>query len=368
MSTNIKTIETRLFLIPLAEVLTDAKHGNHSHFELITATVTLEDGSSGTGYSYTGGLGGRAVFDMVEYDLKPALIGEDGGAVEALWEKMNWKVHYVARGGIASFAVSCIDIALWDIRCRKAGQPLHKMAGGNRNWTKAYYGGIDLNFPLEKLLANIEKQLASGHESVKIKLGQETLEEDIERIAAVRKLIGPERTFMVDANMSWSVDKAIRATRLMEAYNIYWLEEPTIPDDFPGYARIAEASPVPIAQGENLHTVYEHRYAMEWGKISFPQPDASNIGGITGWLKVARMAEVFNLPVCTHGMQELHVSLMAAMPNADFMEVHSFPIDRYTKRPLVLKEGRAYAPDEAGTGVEFDWDKLKAYTFLSSVD
>ncbi|MDC7235065.1 MAG: mandelate racemase/muconate lactonizing enzyme family protein [Spirochaetales bacterium] len=361
---KIKDIKTTLFRVPLAEVLTDAMHGNHSHFELITARVTLEDGTEGVGYSYTGGFGGRAVYDVVEYDLKPFLIGEDAACVESLWERMNWKIHYVARGGIASFAVSCIDIALWDIRCKKAGQPLYKMAGGNRNWTKAYYGGIDLNFPLDKLLSNIENQLASGHESIKIKLGQKTLDEDIERIAAVRNLIGPERDFMVDANMSWSVEKAIKATRRMAEYNIYWLEEPTIPDDFPGYAVIAEASPVPIAQGENLHTVYEHRYAMEWGKISFPQPDASNIGGITGWLKVARMAEVLNLPVCTHGMQELHVSLMAGMPNADYLEVHSFPIDQYTKRPLVLKDGLAYAPETPGTGVEFDWNKLEEHTFL----
>lgn len=361
MGSSIAAIETQLFRIPLPEVLVDAKHGTHTHFEVVTATVRTKEGLSGTGYTYTGGFGGRAIYDMVEYDLKPQLLGRDSDCIESLWEDMQWGVHYVARGGIASFAISAIDIALWDIRGRKAGIPLYKLVGGADSSTKAYYGGIDLDYSLEKLLSNIEKQLAAGHESVKIKLGQNRLEEDMKRIAAVRKLIGPDRVFMVDANMGWSVDTALKAVELMAPYNIYWLEEPTIPDDFFGYARIAEKSSIPIAMGENLHTIYEHRYAMQYGKIGFPQPDASNIGGVTGWLKVAKMAESFNLPVCTHGMQELHVSLMSAMPHGDYLEVHSFPIDEYTLRPLVLKEGRAYAPDTPGTGVEFDWKKMGPY-------
>ncbi|SHH84332.1 mandelate racemase/muconate lactonizing enzyme family protein [Clostridium grantii] len=358
---KIKDIKTNLFHVPLRESLSDAKHGTHTFFELITVTVCLEDGSEGTGYTYTGGVGGRAIYDMVEYDLKPILIGKDGDKVEALWDEMNWKVHYVARGGIASFAISAVDIALWDIRCKNANLPLWKMVGGVNDSTKAYYGGIDLAFSQEKLLDNIKNQLAKGHTAVKIKLGKETLQEDIERVAAVRELLGPEKVFMVDANYSWSVEKAIKAVKALEPYDILWLEEPTIPCDFKGYARIADHSNIGIAMGENLHTIYEHRHAMEIGKVSFIQPDASNIGGITGWIKVAHMAEGFNIPVCTHGMQELHVSLLSGIPNAGYLEVHSFPIDEYTMRPLVLKNGRAISPDVSGTGVEFDWKKLSQY-------
>ena len=113
--------------------------------------------------------------------------------------------------------------------------------------------------------------------------------------------------------------------------------------------------------GENLHTIWENRMAMEIGNVSFIQPDASNIGGITGWMKVAAMAEGYNVPVCTHGMQELHVSLLAAIPNNAYLEVHSFPIDQYTTQPLVLEEGLAYAPEIIGTGVEFDMEKLGQY-------
>ncbi len=196
---------------------------------------------------------------------------------------------------------------------------------------------------------------------MKIKLGQKTLAEDIDRIKAVREAIGPDITFMVDANYSWSVSTATQALREMLPYDILWLEEPTIPDDYLGYAKIAERSTIGIAMGENLHTIYEHRLAMEIGKVSFIQPDASNIGGITGWMKVATMAEGYNVPVCTHGMQELHVSLLAAIPNNAYLEVHSFPIDKYTKRPLEVKDGLAYAPETIGTGVDFDFEKLNQY-------
>lgn len=359
--TKIVEVIPAIYHVPLSQPLSDAKHGTHTFFELVLATVVLEDGSRGTGYTYTGGVGGRAIYDMIKYDLSPRIIGEDANQVESLWDEMQWHVHYVARGGIASFAISAIDIALWDIRAKKAEQPLYKLLGGSSNTTKAYYGGIDLGFTKDELLTNISNQLAKGHKAIKIKLGQKTLAEDIDRIKAVRELIGDDIVFMVDANYSWDVNTAVQALKLMEPYNILWLEEPTIPDDYIGYKKIADRSSIGIAMGENLHTIYEHRMAMELGHVSFIQPDASNIGGITGWLKVAAMAEGYNVPVCTHGMQELHVSLLAAIPNNAYLEVHSFPIDEYTTRPLVLKDGLAYASEEVGTGVTFDFDKLDQY-------
>lgn len=358
---KIVDITTEYYRIPLTEKLGDAKHGIHTHFELPIVKLTLEDGSEGIGYTYTGGTGGRSICAMIEYDLKPFLLGKDASCVEKLWEEMNWKIHYVGRGGIASFAVSAIDIALWDLRAKKAGEPLWKLAGGAQNSTKCYAGAIDLNFPLEKLLRNIQGYLDKGFNAVKIKLGQETLQEDLNRVAAVRELIGPDIIFMVDANMKWSIETAIKAAKLLREYDILWLEEPTIPDDYTGYKRISTEGGMAIAAGENLHTIYEFQNMIARGNIDFPQPDASNIGGITGWLKVAHLAFVHNLPVCTHGMQELHVSLMSAMPHASYMEVHSFPIDQYTTRPLVLENGRAIAPDKPGTGVEFNWELLKNY-------
>lgn len=351
----ISSVVVEHYNIPLAEVLTDAKHGDHTHFELVVCRIMSSDGFEGVGYTYTGGKGGHAIKSIIDHDLIEFLKNKPCDQISTIWDDMNWHLHYVGRGGLVSFAVSAVDIALWDIRCKRAGLPLWKAAGGASNTTQCYAGGIDLNFSKTRLLENIQGYLDRGFKAVKIKVGKDDYLEDVERVAAVRELIGSDVTFMVDANYSMSIEESIRFANAIEKYEITWFEEPTIPDDYSGYATIAQNTTIPLAMGENLHTPHEFSYAIAQSQLGFLQPDASNIGGITGWLQIAAMAKDANLPICSHGMHELHVSLMASQSHAGYLEVHSFPIDEYTTTPLKLnEEGLAIAPESIGTGVEFD--------------
>ena len=355
---KITGLEARLYRLPLPEPMGDAKHGVHEHFELVAVMGRTDDGLEGVGYTYTGGVGGHAVLAILRHDLAPLLQGADPGDIRALYDAMYWKTHYVGRGGVAGFAQSAVDIALWDLKGKREGQALWRMAGGHGQQTDAYAGAIDLNFERDRLLSNIAGYMARGFQAVKIKVGRP---DDAERVAAVRALIGPDKKLMVDANYGLSVEEAIASAIAFKPNDVFWFEEPIDPEDHAGYVAVAKAGGIPLAQGENLHTADEFRRAAASGALAFLQPDASNCGGVTGWLEASGIAKAAGLPVCSHGMHELHVSLMSAQAHAGWLEVHSFPIDAYTTQPMRFEGGKAIAPTDPGTGVAFDWAKLAPF-------
>lgn len=353
---RIEAVTVRLFDVPLDEVLVDAKHGDHSHFQLVTCTVRDADGAEGTGYTYTGGRGGTAVAAMLRDDVAPWLAGRDPEP-EAAHDGLFWHLHYVARGGVAAFAISAADIALWDLALARAGRSLRDAAGGASDRCPCYGGGIDLGYDLPKLVRSAEGFLERGLGGVKIKVGRP---DDLERARAVRAAVG-DAPFMVDANYALDRATAIERAHAFRDLGVAWFEEPVEPDLYDDYAAIHAATGCPLAMGENLHTLHEHGMAVERASLAVLQPDASNCGGITGWLRAARLAEAAGVAVSSHGMQELHVSLVSARPNPAPMEVHAFPIDRYTTRPLRVRNGHALAPDAPGTGVSFDWARLAPF-------
>jgi len=350
---TITNVENKYYLLPLKEPLGDSMHGIQTHVVLVTTEITVASGEKGLGYTYTGGPGGMAIWQMLESDFKPALLGRDADCIEAIWRDMYIKLHYVGRGGLIAFALACMDVALWDLKCLRAGLPLWKMIGGGSGQTKAYAGGVDLNFTVEHLLKSVQGYLDNGHKAVKIKVGKDNLWEDVERVAAVREYLGPDIVLMADANYKWTTSEAVAASNALAKFNLLWLEEPVDPDNIRGHRVLAEQGSTAIATGENFRNIYEFEHMFTYGHIDFPQPDVSNIGGITPFLKVAAMAAALQLNVSSHGMHELHVSVLSGLPNPAYLEIHSYPLDQYTTRPMVVTNGIAIPPDATGTGVVF---------------
>ena len=357
---KIEKVEATHYRIPLPYVMTDSTHGAMTHFELVTAQITDQQGVEGLGYTYTVNHGGGAVYSLVDQALVPLLIGADSERIAALWEQMWWALHYVGRGGIASFSIAAVDIALWDLKARRQQTPLWKLLGGYDPKVLAYAGGIDLQLPLEELLQQTNNNLSKGFRAIKMKVGRDKLSEDLSRVAAMRDHLGNDFPLMVDANMRWTRDEALKAFQALAEYGLYWVEEPLIPDDETGHAMLANLGKLPIATGENFRTIYEFQRMIAAGGVTFPEPDVSNCGGITPWMKIAALAESHNLKVTSHGVHDLHVHLLAAVPNKSYLEAHGFGLEPYIQNPMVIEEGFATAPDRPGHGVEFDWPSLSA--------
>ena len=358
---NIKNVEILAYTVPLKEPVKAYAAGLMTGFGVVIVKITDENGNVGQGYTTMHSNQELAIARIIEDTFKPILLNSDSTLIEYLWRQMWKQTHYAGRGGSVSFAIAAVDAALWDLMGQRLKQPLWKLLGGYSSKVKVYAGNIDLNFPIEKIKDNATKNIEQGYKAIKMRLGRETLKEDLQRVEAVRNHIGDSVELMADANEAWRVDQALKASNELANFNLTWLEEPITPDDYRGYAYLKNNGATPIAAGENLHTLKEFQELFYHNGVDFPEPDYTTCGGFTPFMKIAKLAEAYNLPVMSHGAHDVHIQLLAACPNTAYMEVHAFGIEDYITNPLKIENGYGIAPDLPGIGFEFDLEKLKKY-------
>ncbi|HET7526767.1 MAG TPA: mandelate racemase/muconate lactonizing enzyme family protein, partial [Burkholderiaceae bacterium] len=310
--------------------------------------LRMDDGTSGTGYSYTIGTGGSSVVALLKDHLAPRLIGRDAACIEAIWRDLMFATHATTVGAISSLALAAIDTALWDWRCLRDGQPLWRAAGGAKQRTPVYTteGGW-LHLSIDELVRESVAAKDAGFRGAKIKVGKPHVSEDVARLRAVRGAVGDAFEIMVDANQCFTLSEALRRAPRYAELGVAWFEEPLPADDIVGHARLAAASAVPIAVGESLYSPAQFAAYVQRGACSIVQVDVARVGGITPWLKVAHLAEAVNLAVCPHFLMELHVSLTAAVPNGAWVE-YIPQLDSLTASRLKIDDGYAIAPSSPG--------------------
>jgi L-alanine-DL-glutamate epimerase-like enolase superfamily enzyme len=316
--------------------------------------VTCADGVQGLGYSYTIGTGGSSVMALLRDHLAPRLIGRDSLEIERVWKELFFHTHATAVGAITSLALAAIDTALWDARCRRFGQPLWQAAGGAQLRVPVYTteGGW-LHHPAQQLVDESAAAKAAGFKGAKLKVGKPSIAEDVARLGAVRRAVGDDFELMIDANQAFTVAEARRRAYAFADLGLAWFEEPLPAEDITGHVELAAVAPMPVAVGESLYHPSHFREYLERRACSIVQVDCARIGGITPWLKVAHLAETFNVAVCPHFLMELHVSLTAAVPNGAWVE-YIPQLDPIATSRLVVEDGHARPPSAPGLGI--DWD------------
>ncbi len=326
--------------------------------ETVFVELETRDGVRGLGYSYTIGNGGRAVLELLRADLLQLLVGRDVGRPEEVWSALHAATRALMVGPVTTLALAAIDSAVWDARARHCALPLHVLAGGAQRSVPVYdtEGGW-LHLGVDELVANARAATAAGRRGVKVKVGKPDAGEDVARLAAVREAIGPSAALMVDANQGFTRDEAFRRARLFERFDLTWLEEPLPADDVEGHALLARSTAIPLAVGETLYSIGQFRQYLNAGAASVVQVDVARVGGITPWLKVAHLAEAFDVPVAPHFLMELHISLAAAVPNGRWVEWIP-QLDPLTRSRITCEDGRASPPATAGIGIEWDEDAL----------
>lgn len=328
--------------------------------ETVMVTVRCDDGSTGTGYTYTIGTGGSSIVALLQDHLAPRLIGRDPQHYEAIWRDLFFHTHATAVGAITSLALAAVDTALWDRNARVANLPLWQLAGGAQSRVPVYTteGGW-LQIPQAQLVEQTLAAQAAGFLGAKVKVGKPHVAEDIARLSAVRAAVGLGFELMVDANQSFTVSEAVRRARQYEAIDLAWFEEPMPAEHVRAHAQLLASTSVPVAVGESMYHLSQFAEYIQQGACSIVQADVARVGGITPWLKIAHLAEAHNIAMCPHFLMEIHVSLCAAVPNGRWVE-YIPQLDDLTTSRLQIEAGHAVAPSTPGLGIEWDPAQLKA--------
>lgn len=359
---KIKTVEARTISIPLRKPLAfSTRYVERREYTLVR--VRTADGIEGTGYCYCGNRAGHLVTQFVRELLRDHVVGMDPCAVETIWTNMYRDAVLLGRRGAAVRAISAIDVALWDVVGRATGLPLHRLLGGPKaDRVPAYasggyyWDGVD---PVRYLADEVQGYMDAGFTAVKIKVGRLGPREEIERARAARAAVGPDVLLMMDANNAWpDAATAISAINALAEVDPFWVEEPLLPDDVRGHAMIRQKVKVPIATGEIEATRWGFGALLDHDAIDMLQLDATVLGGITEFRKVAGMAAGRNVPLYPHWMHHLHTSLVASIPNAVMVEF--FPDRSVLNLGEVLVDeiradnGTLPVPQRPGIGVQFD--------------
>lgn len=358
---KIQEFETHVVSLPRAEGPLGGGPGPAvSNF--VTLKVRTDDGIEGIGYSgFTSNVMIKALHEAVNA-LAEQTIGEDPMNVEAVGSKLFAVAGGGSPGGLVTRAIAGIDVALWDIKGKALGQPVYKLLGGYRDRVPAYASGyLWRTYDLNALAETAPKLVQQGFKAMKFRMGAEdTPAKEIARMRVMRKAVGDDVTLMLDINQGWDVNQAITIGRELAQYGLYWLEDPVSHDDYAGLARVADALDTPVAAGEYHYGIVPFRHMLEHRSIDIVMVDLLRAGGITQWMKVAHMAEAFNLPVVSHLATEVLAHAIAAVPNGLTVEHMPWTFKLFTEEPKV-QDGEIVLPQRPGFGIEFDEDAISRF-------
>src|ERR1043166_850267 len=359
---RIKRAYTQIVRLPAEEPLAGGPGFHRQFMDFVTLQLQTDDGVEGIGVTFFG-WGLTAALKQAVDQLCELIVGEDPLRTEAVGQKIRAAAASAGPGGIATLAVSAIDLALWDIRGKALGLSLSALLGGLRDRVPTYASGaLSRNSSLDHVVKAGPVLVEKGFKQMKMQLalpGDPSPAREVERARLIRDAVGPDIDLMCDINQRWNVNQAIQIGRQIEDVNLFWLEDVTAHDDYPGLARGADALATPLAGGECVYGITPFRHMLEARSVDIVMIDLLRVGGIANWLKVAGMAEAFNLPVVSHLLPEIHVHLVSSVPNGLTVEYMPWSFKLFEEVPVPVK-GKLMVPSKPGLGLSFSSD-IKRY-------